>query len=259
MDNYQATELLGRGGQGTVFKATDLQGKEVAIKVVDERSIRHWDWMGRDSRVPLEVSLLQHLTGVPGVVQLIEYFSHEKLHYLVMEKPKDAMDLFDFVTTQPEERLSEDVARVIFKQVLEIVHYVHLRGIVHLDLKEENMLIDPATLQVWLIDFGHGRFRENRRFSALPGTQAIAPPEYFYHKRYHGEKAEVWALGVFLSNLLTGTDAFPTPKDTCEGKLNLDGYHFSPELVHLLTQALDGTPARRATLGQLMVSPWMLM
>ena len=253
MEKYKVTELLGRGGYGTVLKATDLEGKEVAVKLMDEKIIQHWDWSG----IPLEVSLLQHLTGVPGVIQLVDYFRQGKLHYIVMERPR-AMDLFDFISTQEEERVPEDMARVLFKQVLEIVHRVHQRGIVHLDIKQENFLVDPNTLQLWLIDFGSGRFRENRRFSSVPGTKEFFPPEYICHKRYYAEKAEVWALGVFLCNLITGVDAFPTPKHTCAGKFYLNENTVSKELVQLLSQALDVAPTRRATLEQLRVSPWVL-
>ena len=257
MENYKVTDLLGRGGNGTVFKATHVKGNEVAIKLVDEKSIERWHWTTKQGRVPIEVSLLRHLTDAPGVIRLVDYFKQGKLHCIVMERPR-AMDLYDFISTQEGERVPEDTARVLFKRVLDIVHGVHQRGIVHLDIKQENFLIDPSTLQLWLIDFGSGRFRENRRFSSVPGTKEFFPPEYICHKRYYAEKAEVWALGVFLCNLITGVDAFPTPKHTCAGKFYLNENTVSKELVQLLSQALDVAPTRRATLEQLRVSPWVL-
>lgn len=119
--------------------------------------------------VPSEVAFLNHLAGVKGVVQLRDYWVKEQRHYLVMDKPENAIDLFDYVTHVG--KVDEKTARDIFFQVLHILYRVRLRGIFHLDIKEENILINPDTKEVWLIDFDHGHYYDGKQLSRLPGER----------------------------------------------------------------------------------------
>lgn len=247
---YTTGKLLGFGGEGTVYTARDSEGNHLAVKVLETDKICQWE-----RGIPREVAVLHRLQGVKGVIRLTDYFVKGQLHHLVLERPEGAVDLFDYV--EREGSVLEETARVIFSRLLEILRDVHRRGVVHLDVKEENVLIHPSTKEVWLIDFGTSRYAGNDYLSTLPGTKENAPPEYFRHKKYRPKHAEVWALGVLLYGMLTGETAFPTPRATCSKKIKLPKNCFSEEVVQVVSQALDKDPKRRATLEQLLASPWV--
>ena len=87
---------------------------------------------------------------------MYDYFEDDQKFYIVMEKPKESKDLFDYVGQSG--RLSEDLARGIFAQILEAVEYLFSEGVVHRDIKGPNILLDLKKRQIKLIDFGCSRF-----------------------------------------------------------------------------------------------------
>ena len=117
--------------------------------------------------MPIEVALMRKVAGVSGCVKLYDFFENEKGYIIVMEKPSNAMDFFDYITERGA--LPESDARFLFRQVVETVCAVHARGVVHRDLKDENLLIDPETLKLTLIDFGSGAFLEDKIYTDFDG------------------------------------------------------------------------------------------
>ncbi|NWY22613.1 PIM3 kinase, partial [Aphelocoma coerulescens] len=97
--------------------------------------------------------------------------------------------------------LSEEVARELFRRVLEAVRHCTSCGVLHRDIKPENILVDLATGQTKLIDFGCGTYLQASaytHFAAEPGrgTPSYSPPEWTLLGWYHGEAATVWSLGI---------------------------------------------------------------
>ena len=103
--------------------------------------------------VPLEVALMQRVNDVPGVIKLITYFDTSDNFYVVMER-FNSKDLFDFITDQGP--LPEHMTRELFMQLVDTVIKCHEKGVVHRDIKDENILIDVNTFKIKLIDFGSG-------------------------------------------------------------------------------------------------------
>merc|ERR1711973_608202 len=152
---YTVKEQLGKGGFGVVYSAVRRSdGLEVAVKEVskDEKVM-----MGSDN-MPLEVALMQQLQDVPGVIKFIDYFDMQTCFYIVMER-FHSKDLFDFISEQGP--LPEALAKDIFRQLLTTLVSCHQKGVVHRDIKDENILIDLNTFKIKLIDFGSGCFLED--------------------------------------------------------------------------------------------------
>ncbi|NWH42311.1 PIM3 kinase, partial [Chloropsis hardwickii] len=92
--------------------------------------------------------------------------------------------------------LSEEVARGLFRQVLEAVQHCTSCGVLHRDIKPQNILADLATGQAKLIDFGCGTYLQDTAYTHFAGTPSYSPPEWTHFGWYHGEAATIWSLGI---------------------------------------------------------------
>ncbi len=89
--------------------------------------------------VPLEICLLRKVSSVPGVVRLLDFYERPDSYILIMERPLICKDLFDFITEKGS--LEEGLARRFLRQVVETVVACHQRGVIHRDIKDENILV----------------------------------------------------------------------------------------------------------------------
>lgn len=102
----------------------------------------------------MEVHLLRRVASVPGVLHLLDFFTRSDGYVLVMERPSSFVDLFDFITEHGP--LAESKARHMFRNLVETIALVHQAGVVHRDIKDENVIVDLNNGNVQLIDFGSG-------------------------------------------------------------------------------------------------------
>ncbi|XP_050983436.1 serine/threonine-protein kinase pim-3 [Labeo rohita] len=211
---YGIGRQLGKGGFGSVYAATRLDdGFQVALKFVSNRNKKFFLIDGYSKPLPLEVALLILASQdplVPEIVKLLDWDVEPDHYILVLERPMSFVELNWFILRQIMS-LEEDVAWVIMRQAVCAAQTCCRCGVLHRDIKMENILINPETLEVKLIDFGCGDFLNDTSYTSFAGTREYCPPEYLMTGEYHGEPVTVWSLGILLFALMCGD--FPNIQD----------------------------------------------
>ncbi|XP_064278809.1 serine/threonine-protein kinase pim-1-like [Passer domesticus] len=255
-ERYRLGSLLGRGGFGSVCSATRLSdGTPVAIKRVPRDRIRHWSELPDGTSAPLEIVLLAKVScGCAGVIQLLEWLELPDSFLLVMERPERCQELSGFLA---ERRfLPEEEARGLFRQVLEAVRHCTSCGVLHRDIKPENILLNLASGQLKLIDFGCGAFLQDTAYTQFAGTLAYSPPEWTQHQSYHGEAATIWSLGLLLYQLVVGKHPFRRGQEIIWGRI-LFPARLSQECQDVIKRCLSMQPSDRPSLEELFCHPWV--
>merc|ERR1711915_23842 len=253
---YQIQSILGKGGFGTVyagFRITD--GLPVAIKEVPSSRVLEWIAIGGKS-VPMELHLLCSCQTVPGVVKLIDFYDRRDSFIYVLERPINSTDLFDFISQR--KCIEEDLAREFFTQVVDTVIECYEKGVVHRDIKDENLILDLNTGRLKLIDFGPGAFVQSESFYDYDGTRVYSPPEWIQHKQYQGDALTVWSLGILLYDMVCGDIPFESDDAICKGNFMLT-MRVSKHLENLIRSCLTKNPKERINLFSVRNHPWMRM
>jgi serine/threonine protein kinase len=118
-------------------------------------------------RVPMEVCLLSKVSHIPGVIRLLDYYERQDSVIIVMERPENVKDLFDYITDKVV--LSEFHARDFFRQIILTIAQCHKAGVIHRDIKDENILVDLTTNKLKLIDFGSGAVLKDTAYTDFDG------------------------------------------------------------------------------------------
>jgi len=139
-------------------------------------------------------------------------------------------------------------------QVVHTMRQLHALGVVHRDIKDENILVTSDRLKV--IDFGSGTQLHDGFYTRFEGTRVYSPPEWVQTRRYRAVPAAVWSLGVLLYDMITGDIPFETDEDIVKGKLNYRT-HISAEARDLIGCCLTYDPDLRPTLEEILQHPFM--
>lgn len=130
-----------------------------------------------------------------------------KLMSVVMPRFGTGVDLFDRVESEPD-GLEPFEVRSLVGQLADAIRFLHSNGIIHRDIKDENVILD-GTGRCQLIDFGSAaHWRPGKRWDTFSGTLHYASPEILRGEMYSGKEQDVWALGVVAYVLLVGETPF---------------------------------------------------
>jgi serine/threonine protein kinase len=207
---YAVEGLIAGGGMGQVYAARhEVYGSVCAIKVLHERLHEDADWRKRFNEEGLVGQQLKH----PHVLSARELVEHDGRIAIVMDLVKGGQTLEKVVTREFANGLPLVRALAVFLEIVQGIDYLHGKGIVHGDLKPENVMIEgeyrkPATWHTKLTDFGtvgliaHPVIIDGR--TAVVATPRYASPEHLRGSDNLEVRSDVYCLGLILHFLLTG-------------------------------------------------------
>ncbi len=239
---YQIVSLLAEGGMSLVYKAHDpATGTAVAIKVGDAALANDAILLKRLQQEFQTASSLQH----PNLVRALEFGWHESRPFIVMEYV-DGVDMWTRIDRKG--RLPESEAIDYITQVAQALHEAHKHGIIHRDIKPDNILLGKDG-RARLTDLGLCKDLESESELTRPsrgiGTPNFIAPEQFGDAKHAGVRCDVYSLGATLFMALTGQMPFaaPTLSAVLKKKLACD---FTPprKLVPTLSEHVDWTIRR---------------
>ncbi|KAL1338372.1 hypothetical protein HN51_033020 [Arachis hypogaea] len=264
--HYELGEEVGRGHFGYTCSAKGkkgtFKGHEVAVKVIPKAKMTTAIAI---EDVRREVKILRALTGHKNLVQFYEAYEDDDNVYIVMELCKGG-ELLDKILSRGG-KYSEEDARVVMIQILSVVAYCHLQGVVHRDLKPENFLFaskeENSTLKA--IDFGLSDYvKPDERLNDIVGSAYYVAPEVLH--RSYGTEADMWSIGVIAYILLCGSRPFwaRTESGIFRAVLKADPSFdeapwpsLSADAIDFVKRLLNKDYRKRLTAAQALGHPWL--
>ena len=246
---YTLQRTIGQGTYGKVRLATHrLTNERVAVKQIPKQHV---------ASLTREIHHHRRLHH-PYVLQLYEVILTESHIWMVTELCSGG-ELYDVVESRGA--LPESEAYMYFGQLCEAVAYIHAQGIVHRDLKLENILLDQQG-HVKVSDFGFTReFEPHRWLRTRCGTKVYCAPEMLDGRPYVGVQVDIWSMGVILYALVCGQLPFDDDNDAIlhDRILHASPYlppMLSPEVCDLIVSILSKDGAHRPSIRDMVSHPW---
>ncbi len=198
---YEMRELIGVGGMAYVYKAYDaIDDRIVAVKILRDEFLANEEFVRRFRNESKAIAILNH----PNIVKVLDVGFGERLQYIVMEHI-DGITLKEYLDQRKDLRWKEAVHFTV--QILRALQHAHDKGIVHRDIKPQNiMLLSDGTIKV--TDFGIARLTRTEMQATAVGNKAIGSVHYISPEQARGditdEKADLYSVGIMLYEMLTG-------------------------------------------------------
>lgn len=260
-DYYEVGEQVGKGAFSVVRRATDKKtGEDVALKMIPNSIL-----VNNYNQTKQEVEVLSKVGYHPNIVKMHRVIRDKRQLCIAMEFLQGG-ELYDRICEL--NRYDEQTTRIIARQLLEAISYLHQNGIAHRDLKPENVLLarplDESEIKV--TDFGFASvYNPAARFAATCGTPLYVAPEVINLIPYDTQ-CDMWSFGVLIYVLLCGYPPFYGDNDEqlFDSIKHADYEFHTPEWDPISSSAKDflskifiTNPAKRMTAKQALTHPWI--
>jgi len=203
---YEIESEVGRGGMSVVYRARDLRlNRSVAIKVLPPQLA--YDPAIR-TRFTREAQTSAHLAH-PHIVPIFDVGEQDGIAYFVMSMVAGG-NLASHLAREPRQPINE--VRRILAEIADALAYAHLRGVIHRDIKPDNILLDGNSGRAMVTDFGIARAMEGGTRLTATGI-AVGTPTYMSPEQAEGDReidgrSDIYSLGVVAYQMLTGRVPF---------------------------------------------------
>ena len=252
---YKIGRCIGHGAFGKVnISLHVLSGHIVAIKSFNKIKKNF-----PINRIYYEIKILKKLRNHKNIIKYFEHFENEKYFFIVMENIAGG-NLLSAINKMS--KLSEIMAKNIFKQLIETLKYLHNLGIVHRDIKPDNILIDLDNT-IKLIDFGVSKeVKYGQLLNDSCGTPAFIAPEILKDSPYDPYMTDIWSSGVLLYVMVSGFFPFRGSNESELHSSILSGSYpkikgISNELNDLIKKMLELNPKKRIKIDNILSHPWL--
>lgn len=196
---YEIEEIIGVGGMAVVYKAYDNQeNRIVAIKILKEEFITNEEFIRRFKNESKAIAMLSH----PNIVKVFDVSFGDLIQYIVMEYI-EGITLKEYIEREGSLRWKDAIYFTM--QILKALQHAHDKGIVHRDVKPQNIMVLPDG-SIKVTDFGIARFARSEQRTIT--DKAIGSVHYISPEQARGEKtdekADIYSVGVILYEMLTG-------------------------------------------------------
>ncbi len=226
---YEMRELIGVGGMAYVYKAFDcVDNRTVAVKILRDEFLTNEEFTRRFRNESKAIAILNH----PNIVKVLDVGFGQHLQYIVMEYI-DGITLKEYLDQRKDIRWKEAVHFAV--QILRALQHAHDKGIVHRDIKPQNiMLLSDGTIKV--TDFGIARLSRSEMRVTMDSKKAIGTVHYISPEQARGEitdeKTDLYAVGVVLYEMLTGRLPFEADNAVSVAIMQMQSEPTMPRLIN---------------------------
>ncbi len=213
LEHYRLEALIGQGGMGSVYRAVDLNlARPVAVKVMHEALMAQPDFQDRFQQEAQAAARLDH----PSIVRIYHYGQDQEAQYIVMDLiPGLSLGTYIKQLAATNQVIRADESLLLAEQVAEALGYAHRKGVLHQDIKPDNILVqeadqsarpDEPLLRAVVTDFGLARLKRGDfvlNEGEVLGTLDYMSPEQLLGQPMDG-RSDLYALGIVLYQLSTG-------------------------------------------------------
>ncbi len=201
-NRYVLQEIIGVGGMAVVYKAQDkIDNKTVAVKILKDEHIANDEFRRRFKNESKAIAVLSH----PNIVKVYDVSFGETLQYIVMEHI-EGITLKQYIQKKGVIDFREAVHFV--SQILKALEHAHTRGVVHRDIKPQNIMLLSDNKTIKVADFGIARFGNKSDTKTMSDGSAIGSVHYISPEQAKGDivdnRTDIYSVGVVLYEMVTG-------------------------------------------------------
>ncbi len=273
-DDYIIGQVLGEGGYGKVHAATARKsGKLCAVKKINKKLIKRDEF----SQEVNSLRTIHLLGGHPNIAAVESMYENDK-HFFLVEEFVAGGEMFQHLVNNGA--YSEATAAELLRSLARGLHFLHCNGIVHADVKPENVLLsswDDTKADVKLVDFGCSGKVGHISERPIGGTACYWPPEVITFCRLNSNRGlmlapstDMWAAGIVLFIMLTGAHPFDLYGDATEEEIlqrivtdeiplqSEHCRHLTNSAKDLIKRLCDKDPTKRCSSADMVTHPWIM-